>query len=97
MSPPSDSRAAMAIFVSSALALTMTVRMHWQVEVLTLLLDGVGVGLMVTVSVVPFVVPRGDICLCFLWAAITILDSFLNNLGLHHLWGMMECPIHHPI
>ena len=98
MSLPSDSRAAMAIFVSSALAVTMTVPICWPVEVLALLLDGVGVRLVVTVFVVPFIVPRGDICLHFLWAAITVLDGFLSNLGLCHLWGgVMGCPIHHPI
>ena len=87
ISPPSDSRAAMAIFVSSALELTMTVRMHWPVEVLALLLDGVGVRLIVAIPVVPFVVPRGDFCLRFLWAAITVLDGFLNKLGLRRLRG----------
>ena len=77
----------MAVFVSSALALTMTVPICWPVEVLALLLDGVGVGFVVTVFVVPFIVPRGDICLRFLWAAMTVLDGFPSNLGLRHLRG----------
>ena len=87
MSLPSDKSAAMAILVSSVLAVTMTVPICWPVDVLALLLDGVGVALVVTVFVVPFIVPRGDICFLFLWAAKTVLEGFLSNLGLRRLRG----------
>ena len=85
MSLPSDRRAAMAVLVSSVLAETMTVPICWPVEVLVPLLDGVRVGLIVTGFVVLFIVPRGDICFRFLWAAKTVLEGFLSSLGLHRL------------
>ena len=97
MSLPSDKRAAMAVLVSSVLAETMTVLICWPVEVLALLLDGVGVGLVVTGFLVLFIVPRGDICFRFLWAAKTVLEGFLSSLGLRHLRGVTECQIHRPI
>ena len=87
----------MAVLVSSVLAVTMTVPICWPVEVLALLLNAVGVGLVVIGFVVLFIVPRGDICFRFLWAAKTVLEGFLSSLSLHRLRGVTECPIHRPI
>ena len=77
----------MAVFVSSALALTITVPFGVASLVLALLVEGVGAVVVVTVFFTPVQVPNGDICFRLLWAAITILEGFLNKLGLRRLWG----------